>query len=110
MLNQEKYEYHLDLIKNDIYTYQQLPKLPESNKVISEENNNENKIEIENFKNILLGRKRLNKQFNDLKEEKKKNEGLLKDKQNYMKDIPKFIEMIEKETNKTKKLFNDSKI
>ena len=110
ILNQEKYQYHLDLIKNDIYTYKQLPKLPESNKVISDENNNKNKIEIDNFNNILLGRKRLDKKLNDLKEEKKKNEGLLKNKQNYIKDIPKYIEMIEKESNKTKKLFNDSKI
>ena len=38
-----------------------------------------------------------------LKEEKKKNENELKLKQNYIKDIPKYLESIEKETNKTKK-------
>ena len=108
-LNQKKYEYHLDLIKNDIYKSKQLPKLPESDKVLIDENDNKNKIEIESFKNILLGRKRLNEKLNDLKIEKKKNEGILKNKLNNMKDIPKYIDMIEKETNRTKKIFNDSK-
>ena len=52
-----------------------MPKLPESNKVILDEgNNNKNEIKIEAFENILLGRKRLNKELNDLKEKKKKNE------------------------------------
>ena len=32
ILNEKKYQYHLDLIENDIYTNQQLPKLPESYK------------------------------------------------------------------------------
>ena len=80
-LNLKKYEYHLDLINNDIYTNKQ-----------------------------LLGRKRLSNKLNELKEEKKKNENELKSKQNYIKDIPKYLESIEKETNKTKKLFNESKI
>ena len=88
-----------------------MPKLPESNKVILDEgNNNKNEIKIEAFENILLGRKRLNKELNDLKEKKKKNEEILKNKLNYKKDIPKYIEVIEKEVNKTKKLFNDNKI
>ena len=111
VLDQKKYEYRLDLIKNEIYTYKQLPKLPESNKVILDEgNNNKNEIKIELFENILLGRKRLNKELNDLKEKKKKNEDILKNKLNYKKDIPKHIELIEKEVNKAKKLFNDNKI
>ena len=62
------------------------------------------------FKNLLLGRKRLNDTLNELKEEKKKNESELKLKQNYIKDIPKYLESIEKETNKAKKLFNEGKI
>ena len=108
-LDQLKYEYHLDLIKNDIYTNKQLPKLPESNKVISDEDDNQAKIEIEAFNNILLGRKRLDKELKDIKEEKKKKETIFKNKLNYMKNINKYVEMIEKETNKTKKLFNDNK-
>ena len=111
ILNEKKYEYHLDLIENDIYTNQQLPKLPESNKVLSEENkNNKIKIEMESFNNILLGRKRLDKQLNDLKEEKKKNEIKFKNKLNNMKDFPKYIEIIEKEAVKAKKLINDTKV
>ena len=111
ILNEKKYEYHLDLIENDIYTKQQLPKVPESNKVLSEENkNNKIKIEMESFNNILLGRKRLDKQLNDLKEEKKKNEIKFKNKLNNMKDFPKYIEIIEKEAVKAKKLINDTKV
>ena len=111
ILNEKKYQYHLDLIENDIYTNQQLPKLPESNKVLSEENkNNKIKIEMESFNNILLGRKRLDKQLNDLKEEKKKNEIKFKNKLNNMKDFPKYIEIIEKEAVKAKKLINDTKV
>ena len=111
ILNEKKYQYHLDLIENDIYTNQQLPKLPESNKVLSEENkNNKIKIEMESFYNILLGRKRLDKQLNDLKEEKKKNEIKFKNKLNNMKDFPKYIEIIEKEAVKAKKLINDTKV
>ena len=110
-LNEKKYQYHLDLIENDIYTNQQLPKLPESNKVLSEESkNNKIKIEMESFNNILLGRKRLDKQLNDLKEEKKKNEIKFKNKLNNMKDFPKYIEIIEKEAAKAKKLINDTKV
>jgi len=109
-LDQKKYEYHLDLIKNDIYTNKQLPKLPESNKVILDEGNNKDEIKIEVFENILLGRKRLNKELNDLKEEKKKNDEILKNKLNYKKELPKHIELLEKEINKTKRIFNDSKI
>ena len=111
ILNEKKYQYHLDLIENDIYTNQQLPKLPESNKVLSEESkNNKIKIEMESFNNILLGRKRLDKQLNDLKEEKKKNEIKFKNKLNNMKDFPKYIEIIEKEAVKAKKLINDTKV
>ena len=51
----------------------------------------------------------MDEKLTDLKAEKKKNEGILKNKLNNMKDIPKFIDMIEKETNRTKKVFNDSK-
>ena len=109
-LDLKKYEYHLDLIKNDIYTNKQLPNFPESQKVKKEDNINEENIKLDEvFKNLLLGRKRLNTKLNELKEEKKKNENDLKSQQNYIKDIPKFIESIEKETNKTKKLFNDCK-
>ena len=111
ILNEKKYQYHLDLIENDIYTNQQLPKLPESNKVLSEESkNNKIKMEMESFNNILLGRKRLDKQLNDLKEEKKKNEIKFKNKLNNMKDFPKYIEIIEKEAVKAKKLINDTKV
>lgn len=110
-LDEQKYQYHLDLIENDIYTNQQLPKLPESNKVLSDESkNNKIKIEMESFNNILLGRKRLDKQLNDLKEEKKKNEIKFKNKLNNMKDFPKYIEIIEKEAVKAKKLINDTKV
>jgi len=109
-LDLKKYEYHLDLIKNDIYTNKQLPNFPESQKVKKEDNINEENIKLDEvFKNLLLGRKRLNAKLNELKEEKKKNENDLKSQQNYIKDIPKFIESIEKETNKTKKLFSDCK-
>ena len=109
-LDLKKYEYHLDLIKNDIFTNKQLPNFPESLKVKKEDNINEENIKLDEvFKNLLLGRKRLNTKLNELKEEKKKNENDLKFQQNYMKDIPKFIESIEKETNKTKKLFSDCK-
>ena len=109
-LDLKKYEYHLDLIKNDIFTNKQLPNFPESLKVKKEDNINEENIKLDEvFKNLLLGRKRLNTKLNELKEEKKKNENDLKSQQNYIKDIPKFIESIEKETNKTKKLFSDCK-
>jgi hypothetical protein len=110
-LNLKKYEYHLDLINNDIYTNKQLPNYPETAKVKNEDNINDNNSKLDEvFKNLLLGRKRLSNKLNDLKEEKKKNENELKAKQNYIKDIPKYLESIEKETNKTKKLFNESKI
>ena len=108
-LEQKKYEYHLDLIKNDIFSNKQLPQLPESDKVISEEENNIIKKDQETFNKILLGRKRLDKQLKDLKEEKKKNEEILKKKNNYIKDFPKYIDIIEKETSKAQKIFNDSK-
>ena len=65
---------------------------------------------MESFNNILLGRKRLDKQLNDLKEEKKKNEIKFKNKLNNMKDFPKYIEIIEKEAVKAKKLINDTKV
>ena len=107
-LDQQKYEYHLDLIKNDIYTNKQLPKLPEITKVISDEDDKKNKIEIDSFNNILLGRKRIDKELKTIKEEKIKNETILKNKLNDIKDIPKYIEMLEKETNRTKKLFNEN--
>lgn len=110
-LNLNKYEYHLDLIKNDIYTNKQLPNFPESQKVKKEDNINADNSKLDEvFKNLLLGRKRLNNKLNELKDEKKKNENELKSKQNYMKDIPKYLESIEKEANKTKKKFNDCKI
>ena len=110
-LNLNKYEYHLDLIKNDIYTNKQLPNFPESEKVKKEDNINADNSKLDEvFKNLLLGRKRLNIKLNELKDEKKKNENELKSKQNYMKDIPKYLESIEKEANKTKKKFNDCKI
>ena len=110
-LNLKKYEYHLDLINNDIYTNKQLPNYPETTKVKNEDNINDNNSKLDEvFKNLLLGRKRLSNKLNELKEEKKKNENELKSKQNYIKDIPKYLESIEKETNKTKKLFNESKI
>ena len=110
-LNLKKYEYHLDLINNDIYTNKQLPNYPESEKVKKEDNINDDNIKLDEvFKNLLLGRKRLSNKLNEMKEEKKKNENELKSKQNYIKEIPKNLESIEKETNKIKKLFNDSKI
>ena len=110
-LNLKKFEYHLDLINNNIYTNKQLPNFPESAKVKKEDNINDDNIKLEEvFKNLLLGRKRLNDTLNELKEEKKKNESELKLKQNYIKDIPKYLESIEKETNKAKKLFNEGKI
>ena len=110
-LNLKKYEYHLDLINNDIYTNKQLPNFPESDKVKKEDNINDDNIKLDEvFKNLLLGRKRLSNKLNEMKEEKKKNENELKSKQNYIKEIPKNLESIEKETNKIKKLFNDSKI
>jgi len=110
-LNLKKYEYHLDLINNDIYTNEQLPNFPESEKVKKEDNINDDNIKLDEvFKNLLLGRKRLSNKLNEMKEEKKKNENELKSKQNYIKEIPKNLESIEKETNKIKKLFNDSKI
>ena len=110
-LNLKKFEYHLDLINNDIYTNKQLPDFPESTKVKKEDNIIDDNIKLDEvFKNLLLGRKRLNTSLNELKEEKKKNENELKLKQNYIKDIPKYLESIEKETNKTKKLFNEGKI
>ncbi len=105
-LNLKKYEYHLDLIKNDIYTNKKLPNFPESQKVKKDEIiNDDTKLE-ETFKNLLLGRKRLNTKLYELKETKKKNENNLKIQQNYIKDIPKYLDSIEKEANKTKKLFN----
>ena len=110
-LNLKKYEYHLDLINNDIYTNKQLPNFPESEKVKKEDNINDDNIKLDEvFKNLLLGRKRLSNKLNEMKEEKKKNENELKSKQNYIKEIPKNLESIEKETNKIKKLFNESKI
>ena len=106
-LDLKKYEYHLDLIKNDIYTNKKLPNFPESQKVKDEENIENNDIKLDDvFKNLLLGRKRLSTKLYELKEEKKKNENNLKVQQNYIKDIPKFLDSIEKETNKAKKLFN----
>ena len=110
-LNLKKFEYHLDLINNNIYTNKQLPNFPESAKVKKEDNINDDNIKLEEvFKKLLLGRKRLNDTLNELKEVKKKNESELKLKQNYIKDIPKYLESIEKETNKAKKLFNEGKI
>ena len=110
-LNLKKYEYHLDLINNDIYTNKQLPNFPESEKVKKEDNINDDNIKLDEvFKKLLLGRKRLSNKLNEMKEEKKKNENELKSKQNYIKEIPKNLESIEKETNKIKKLFNESKI
>ena len=107
-LNLKKYEYHLDLIKNDIYTNKKLPNFPESQKVKKDEIiNDDTKLE-ETFKNLLIGRKRLNTKLYELKETKKKNENNLKIQQNYSKDIPKYLDSIEKEVNKTKKLFNGS--
>ena len=109
-LNLQKYEYHLNLIKNDINTNKQLPFFPESEKVKKEDEIKEDNSKLdEAFKNLLLGRKRLNSKLNELKEVKKKNENDLKYQQNYLKDIPKYLDSIEKEVNKTKKLFNDCK-
>ena len=109
-LNLQKYEYHLNLIKNDINTNKQLPFFPESEKVKKEDEIKEDNSKLdEAFKNLLLRRKRLNSKLNELKEVKKKNENDLKYQQNYLKDIPKYLDSIEKEVNKTKKLFNDCK-
>jgi len=109
-LNLQKYEYHLNLIKNDINTNKQLPFFPESEKVKKEDEIKDDNSKLdEAFKNLLLGRKRLNSKLNELKEEKKKNENELKYQQNYLKDIPKYLDSIEKEVNKTKKLFNNCK-
>ena len=109
-LNLNKYEYHLNLIKNDINTNKQLPFFPESEKVKKEDDIKDDNAKLDEvFKNLLLGRKRLNNKLNELKEERKKNENDLKYQQNYIKDIPKYLESIEKEVNKTKKLFNDRK-
>ena len=109
-LNLNKYEYHLNLIKNDINTNKQLPFFPESEKVKKEDDIKDDNAKLDEvFKNLLLGRKRLNNKLNELKEERKKNENDLKYQQNYIKDIPKYLESIEKEVNKTKKLFNDCK-
>ena len=109
-LNLQKYEYHLNLIKNDINTNKQIPFFPESDKVRKEEEIKDDNTKLDEvFKNLLLGRKRLNNKLNELKEEKKKNENDLKYQQNYLKDIPKYLDSIEKEVNKTKKLFNDWK-
>ena len=110
-LNLNKYEYHLNLIKNDINTNKQLPFFPESEKVKKEDDIKDDNAKLDEvFKNLLLGRKRLNNKLNELKEERKKNENDLKYQQNYIKDIPKYLESIEKETNKAKKLFNEGKI
>ena len=110
-LNLKKYEYHLDLIENDIFTNKQLPNFPESQKVKKEDNINDENIKLDEvFGNLLIGRKKLSDELKELNKKKKKNENELKSKQNYLKDIPKYLESIEKETNKTKKLFNDSKI
>ena len=110
-LNLKKYEYHLDLIENDIFTNKQLPNFPESQKVKKEDNIKDENIKLDEvFGNLLIGRKRLSDELKELNKKKKKNENELKSKQNYLKDIPKYLESIEKETNKTKKLFNDSKI
>ena len=109
-LNLQKYEYHLNLIKNDINTNKQLPFFPESEKVKKEDEIKDDNSKLdEAFKNLFLGRKRLNSKLNELKEVKKKNENDLKYQQNYLKDIPKYLDSIEKEVNKTKKLFNDCK-
>ena len=105
-LNLNKYEYHLNLIKNDINTNKQLPFFPESEKVKKEDDIKDDNAKLDEvFKNLLLGRKRLSNKLNEMKEEKKKNENELKSKQNYIKEIPKNLESIEKETNKIKKLF-----
>ena len=40
-----------------------------------------------------------------LKTKEKKNETELKYQQNYIKDIPRYLDLIEKEAIKTKKLF-----
>jgi hypothetical protein len=105
-LDLEKYLYHLDLIKNDIFMNKQLPNFPESQKVKLDDKINEDNIKVdETFNNILLGRKRLNEKLNDLKDQRKKNETELKYQQNYIKDIPKYLDLIEKEAIKTKKLF-----
>ena len=110
-LDMEKYKYHLDLIKNDILIYSKLPELPESNKVLLDEGKVDNKVEIksEAFDKILLGRKKLKSQYDDLVKAKKENEEVLKNKQKYIKAIPNSIELIEKETNKTKNIFEDGK-
>jgi len=105
-LDLEKYLYHLDLIKNDIFINKQLQNFPESQKVKLDDKINEDNIKVdETFNNILLGRKRLNEKLNDLKDQRKKNETELKYQQNYIKDIPKYLDLIEKEAIKTKKLF-----
>lgn len=110
-LDMKKYKYHLDLIKNDIFIYSKQPELPESNKVLLDEGKVNNKVEIKSeiFDKILSGRKRLKSQYDDLVKEKKENEEVLKSKQKYMKSIPNSIELIEKETNKTKNIFDGGK-
>ena len=108
-LNLEKYKYHLDLIINNIYTNNQLPNLPESKKVIGDEKKNKNDIKPDIFENILKERTKLNEELNEFINKKRKNEDILKNKQNKMKEFPKQIENLEKETNKSIKLINDCK-
>ena len=108
-LNLEKYKYHLDLIINNIYTNNQLPNLPESKKVIGDEKKNKNDIKPDIFENILKERTKLNEELNEFINKKRKNEDILKNKQNKMKEFPKQIENLEKEINKSIKLINDCK-
>ena len=107
-LNLQKQQYHLDLINNEIYSNKHLPKSLQIEKVIKDEML-DNDIKLEKFNEILLGRKRLNTQLNELIKEKDKNKAELKSKENSVKDIPKYIEAIENNASKAKNLFIENK-
>ena len=78
-LNLQKQQYHLDLIKNEIYNNKHLPKSSQIEKVKKDEML-ENEVNLEKFNEILLGRKRLNTKLIELIEEKNKNKAELKKK------------------------------
>ena len=106
-LELSKYEYNLELIKDDIEVNKQMPQFPESIKVISEEKKVNNIIKEEAFENILLNRKRMDKSLKDLKDNQKKYEKLLKKKKENLEEIPKGIKKLRDNINDIKKLFNN---
>lgn len=104
----QKYNFRLDIINHQINAIKNLPQLPEMNTLISNEKEmNMDDVKIEKLEQILLGRKRLNGELNELIKEKEKNKNELKTKEVYIKDIPKYIDNLENEVKKTKKLFNN---